>query len=88
MTAEGAEKSQQGHENFLQYNKCASKRSQVRTWGRQTSFLPCEPSNLVTPMLGNICGKNFTNQLLNRQKDKIQLGSKQLSPLEKKSKST
>jgi len=29
----------------------ASERPQVRTWGRQTCFLPRAPSNLVTPLL-------------------------------------
>jgi len=27
----------------------------IRTWGRQTFFLPRAPSNLVTPQLGNTC---------------------------------
>ena len=32
----------------IQYT--ASERPQVRTWGRQTSFLSQMPSNLVTPL--------------------------------------
>jgi len=46
-----AEKSQQCHKYFLQYNTFASERHQIRTWGRQTSILPRAPSNLVTPLL-------------------------------------
>jgi len=45
-----AEKSQQCHKHFLQYTTFTSKISQVRTWGRQTCFLPRAPSNLVTPL--------------------------------------
>ena len=45
-----AEKSQQWHKHFLQYPTFTSKISQVRTWGRQTCFLPQAPSNLVTPL--------------------------------------
>jgi len=45
-----AEKSQQCHKRFLQYGKFASERVQIRTWGRQTCFLPRAPSNLVTPL--------------------------------------
>jgi len=47
---EGAEKSQQCHKDFLQYSTFASERSQFRTWGRQTCFLPRTPSNLVAPL--------------------------------------
>ena len=47
----GAEKSQQCHKYFLQCSTFTSERSQVRTWGRQTCFLPRAPSNLVTPLL-------------------------------------
>ena len=46
-----AEKSQQCHKYFLQYTTFTSKISQVRTWRRQTCFLPRAPSNLVTPWL-------------------------------------
>ena len=35
---------------FLQRSKFASERPQVRTWGRQTSFLPRAPSKLVAPL--------------------------------------
>ena len=45
----GAEESQQCHKYFLQYSVFASERRQIRTWGRQTRFLPRAPSNLVTP---------------------------------------
>jgi len=45
-----AKKSQQCHKHFLQYPTFTSKISQVRTWGRQTCFLPQAPSNLVTPL--------------------------------------
>jgi len=47
----GRRKSQPYHKCFLQYSIFASERSQVRTWGRQTCFLPRAPSNLVTPLL-------------------------------------
>ena len=43
MTAEGAKKSQQCHKYFLQYGIFASKKRQVRIWGRQTCFLPRTP---------------------------------------------
>jgi len=45
----GAEKSQQFHNYFLQYSKFPSERPHVRTWGRQTCFLPRTQSNLVHP---------------------------------------
>ena len=48
-----AEKSQKCNSTFV------SERSQVRTWGRQTCFLPRAPSNLVTPL----CGHNSQNVL-------------------------
>ena len=51
MTLEGADKSQQCHKYFRQYSIFASDRSQVRTWGHETCFLPWAPSNLVTPPL-------------------------------------
>ena len=47
----GAIKSQQCHKHILQYSTFASERPQVRTWGRQTCFLPRAPSDLVTPLL-------------------------------------
>jgi len=47
MTAGGAEISQKCHKYFLQYSTFASESPQVRTWGRQTCFLPRAPSNLV-----------------------------------------
>jgi len=47
----GRRKYQQYHKCFLQYSIIASERSHVRTWGRQTCFLPRAPSNLVTPLL-------------------------------------
>jgi len=34
----------------LQCSTFASERPHVRTWGRQTCFLPRTPSNLVTPL--------------------------------------
>jgi len=34
----------------LQCSTFASEKPQVRTWGRQTCFLPRAPSNLVTPL--------------------------------------
>ena len=45
----GNEKSQKCRKCFLQYSVFASERSQFRTWGRQTCFLPRAPSNLGTP---------------------------------------
>jgi len=52
MTAEGAKKSQQYHKYFLQYSiYLLPKRPQVRTWGRQTCFLPRAPCNFVTPLV-------------------------------------
>jgi len=36
---------------ILQYSNFASERSHVRTWERQTCFLPLAPFNLVTPCL-------------------------------------
>ena len=39
------------HKYFLQCRKFASERAQVRTWGRQTCFLPRAPSKLVTPLV-------------------------------------
>jgi len=50
MTPGDADKSQQCHTYFLQYNTLPSERHQVQTWGRQTCFLPRAPSNLVTPL--------------------------------------
>jgi len=50
FTAVGVEKSQQCCKHFLQYRMYASERYQVRTWGRQTCFLPRATSNLVTPL--------------------------------------
>jgi len=47
----GPEKSQECHKYSLQYSTFASERLQVRTWWRQTCFLPRAPSNLVTPPL-------------------------------------
>jgi len=41
-----AEKFQQCHKYFIQYSALASKRSQVRTPGRQTCFLPGASSPL------------------------------------------
>jgi len=49
MTVVDVETSQQCHKYFFQYNTFASKRPQVRTWGRQTCFLARVPSKLVTP---------------------------------------
>jgi len=48
MSAGGAEKSQQFRKYFLQYSTFRSERPQVRTWWRQTCFLPRAQSNLVT----------------------------------------
>ena len=50
MISEGAEKSQQCHNYFLQYSTFASERPQVRISGRQTCFMPRAPSNFVTPL--------------------------------------
>jgi len=47
----GRRKSQQYHKCFLQCSKFAPERAQVRTWGRQSCFLPRAPSNLATPRL-------------------------------------
>ena len=49
ITARGL-KYQQCHKHFFQNTTFASERRQVRTWGRQTCFLPQAPSNLVTPL--------------------------------------
>jgi len=46
----GGQKSQQCHKYFFQNSTFASERPQVRTWVRQTCFLPQAPSNLVTPL--------------------------------------
>jgi len=46
-----AETSQQCHKHLLQYTTFVSERPQVRTWGRQTCFLPRAATNLVTPLL-------------------------------------
>ena len=46
----GSEKSWQCLKYFFQYSTFASEIPQVRTWGRQTCFLPQEPSSLVTPL--------------------------------------
>jgi len=46
----GAEKCQNCHKYFFQFSKFTSNRAQVRTWGRQTCFLPRALSNLVTPL--------------------------------------
>ena len=46
-----AEKSKLCHKRFLQCSTLASERSQFRTWGGQTCFLPRAPSNLVTPLV-------------------------------------
>jgi len=51
IIAGGAEKSQQCHKYFLQYSTFASERPLVRTWGRQTCFLPVAPFNLATPLM-------------------------------------
>jgi len=51
MTAEGTKRCQNCHKYFLQYSTFASETPQVRTWGRQTCFLPWAPSNLVTPLI-------------------------------------
>jgi len=51
ISAGGPEKSQQFHNYFLQCSKFPSERTQVRTLGRQTCFLPRAQSNLVTPLL-------------------------------------
>ena len=59
ITAVGAEKSPQCHKYFLQYSAFASERPQVRTWGRQTCFLPRAPSNLVTPVERFVRNMNF-----------------------------
>ena len=50
IAAGGAEKSQQCHKYFLQYSKFASERTQFRSWGRQTCFLPRTPSNHIIPL--------------------------------------
>ena len=50
MTATSTENAQQCHKYFPQYTAFASERPQVRTWGRQTCFLPRTPSNLVAPL--------------------------------------
>ena len=47
----GRRKSQQYHKCFLQCNAFDSERPQIRTWGRQSCFLPRAPSNLATPRL-------------------------------------
>jgi len=44
---------------FLQYSTFASKKPHVRTWGRQTCFLPRAPSNLVTPLVTGVACVNL-----------------------------
>jgi len=44
MTAGGVERYEQCHSYELQCSTYATDRPQVRTWGRQTCFLPREPS--------------------------------------------
>ena len=55
----GAKKSQQCDKHFFQNTTFASERPQVRTWGRQTCFLPQAPSNLVTPLHITIVSQNW-----------------------------
>jgi len=43
-----------------------SERPQVRTWGRQTCFLPWAPSNLVTPLQTRRHAFKHRNATLNR----------------------
>ena len=50
ITAWNSGKSQKCHKYFLQYSAFTSEEPQVRTWGRQTCFLPQAPSNLITPL--------------------------------------
>jgi len=63
MSTGGAEKSQQFHKYVLQYSKFPSEGSQVRTWGRQTCFLPRAPSNLITPLLRRLGLSLFSNKI-------------------------
>jgi len=51
MTAGGAEKSQQCHKYFLQYSKFAFERTQICSWGRQTSTMGAP----VRPRRRRIC---------------------------------
>jgi len=46
---------------FFNTSEIASERPQVRTWGRQTCFLPRAPSNFVTPLRRALV-RNNTNQ--------------------------
>ena len=46
-----AEKSQHWHKYFLQYNTFASERTQFRTWGRQTCFLPRRDLTSLRPCI-------------------------------------
>jgi len=46
----GAKKSQQCHTYLLQYSTFASRRPQVRKWGRQSCILHRASSHLVTPL--------------------------------------
>ena len=50
ITMGSAETSQPCLKYFVQYSIFASERPQVRTWGRQTCFLPRAPYILVTPV--------------------------------------
>ena len=61
MIAGVPETSQYCHKYFLQDSTFASKKPQVRTWGRQTCFLPRAPSSLVTPLCASLpgCGPPF-----------------------------
>jgi len=58
MAAVCSKTSQQCHKYFLQCSTFASKRPQLRTWGRHTCFLPRAPSNLVTPCMQHVGVKN------------------------------
>ena len=49
-----AETPKKCHKNFLHNSKFPFERGQVRTWGRQTCFLPRAPSNLVTPLVVSV----------------------------------
>jgi len=59
----GAEKFQHCHKSFLQYSAFPSERLQVRTWGRQTCFLPRAPSHLGTPLV-LVTGMATKNKLI------------------------
>jgi len=82
MTARGAEKTQQCRQYFLQYSTFASERPQIRTRGRQTSFLSRAAFNLVAPLVSTVediqTEKNKVVKASNEDEDLISGSSQKL----------